>query len=206
MTEYAPLATEARTSLYGDLEGLNAEQWSTMTVCDPWTVRHLVAHMTALGNQTAPNFFLGLIKSGFSFDKFVAGDLKRFNDGSDNDVLARFQRTLDSEKTPPGPKYVALGEYLVHGEDIRRAVGIQRTIPEPQLVALADAYVTTGAPLGGKKRVAGLKLRATDTEWQHGEGPEVAGPVLDLIRAMSGRSGDLDTCEGAGVATMKSRC
>lgn len=205
MTITPDLQPRLESRCMATLEGLSAEQWSTMTACDPWTVRDLVAHTTALGNQTAPNFFVGLIKYGFSFDKFVANDLRRFNEGSDADVLARFERTLDSENVPPGPKYVPLGEYVVHGEDIRRAVGIRRTIGEAQLLPLADAYVTTGAPIGGKKRVAGLKLRATDADWQHGDGSEVAGPIFELIRATTGRSGALDACERDGVATMLSR-
>lgn len=42
-----------------------------------------MAHMTALGNQTAPNFFVGLAKNGFNFHRFTAGDLKRVNEGTD---------------------------------------------------------------------------------------------------------------------------
>jgi len=161
--------------------------------------------MTALGIQTAPNFFLGLIKNGFDFHKFTAGDIARFNEGTDAAVLAGFQRTLGFEKSPPGPKYVPLGEYVVHGEDIRRAVGISRQIPESQLVPLATAYVTTGGPIGGKKRVAGLKLSATDADWVHGEGPEVFGAAIDLILATAGRASALDSCDGEGVRTLRSR-
>ena len=64
----------------------------------------------------------------------------------------------------------------------------------------------TGKPLGGKKRTAGLRLRATDAEWTCGDGPEVAGPGMDLILAISGRGGALDTCTGDGVAILRSRC
>lgn len=206
MTEFAAMARAERSALYAELEGLTDEQWSVMTVCDPWTVRHLVAHMTALGNQTAPNFFKGFITSGFSFDKFVNKDLARFNHGSNADVLARFAATLNSTKSAPAPKYVALGEYMCHGEDIRRALGRSGTHPEAHLVALAGAYRKTGKPLDGKNRTAGLRLRATDAEWSAGEGPEVSGPAMDLILAMSGRGGALDHCTGDGVATMRSRC
>jgi uncharacterized protein (TIGR03083 family) len=206
MTDFAAMANAERAALYAELKGLTDDQWSTMTVCDPWTVRHLVAHMTALGNQTAPNFLKGLIASGFSFDKFVAKDLLKYNQGSNADVLAGFAKTLSSSKSPPGPKYVSLGEIMCHGEDIRRALGGSGKHPPEHIVALAGAYQKTGRPLGGKKRTAGLRLRATDVDWNFGEGPEVAGPGMELILAMSGRAAALDACTGDGVASMRSRC
>ena len=206
MTNFAVMASGERSVLLAELEGLTDEQWSTMTVCRPWTVRHLVAHMTALGNQTAPNFLKGLLTSGFSFDKFVAKDLVKFNQGSNADVLAGFAKTVSSPKSPPGPKYVSLGELMCHGEDIRRALGSTGKHPEEHIVALAEAYRKTGRPLGGKKRGAGLQLQATDVEWSYGEGPVVSGPGMDLILAMVGRGDALDTCTGEGVATMRSRC
>ncbi|MCE9622425.1 MAG: maleylpyruvate isomerase family mycothiol-dependent enzyme [Actinomycetia bacterium] len=206
MTDYAAMADIERKALYAELQGLTEAQWATMTVCDPWTVRHLVAHMTALGNQTAPNFFKGMITTGFNFNKFVDKDLRKFNNGSNADVLAGFAKTLTNGKTPPGPKYVPLGEYMCHGEDIRRAIGSAGKHAEAHVVALAGAYQTTGNPLGGKKRSAGLKLRATDVDWTFGDGPEVAGPGMDLILAMSGRAKSLDNCTGEGVATMRGRC
>ena len=206
MSDMSEMANAERAMLLTELEGLTDEQWSTMTVCDPWTVRHLVAHLTALGNQTAPNFFKGLIMNGFSFDKFVAKDLIKYNQGSNADVLAGFAKTAQHPKSPPGPKYVSLGELMCHGEDIRRALGRQGAHPEAHIVALADAYRKTGTPLDGKKRTAGLHLRATDAEWSAGDGPEVAGPGMDLILAMSGRGVSLDSCSGDGVATMRARC
>jgi hypothetical protein len=54
MTDFAAMARAEWSALYSEIEGLTGDQRSTVTVCDPWTVRHLVARMTALGNQTAP--------------------------------------------------------------------------------------------------------------------------------------------------------
>ncbi len=206
MSDLTAMANAERETLFADLQPLTDDQWSTITVCQPWTVRQVVAHLTALGNQTAPNFFLGLIGSGFSFDKFVAKDLVKYDQGSNADVLAGFARTVESPKSPPGPKYVSLGEMICHGEDIRRALGYSGEHPAEHVVALADQYRKTGKPLSGKARTAGLKLRATDVDWSFGDGPEVAGSGVDLILAMSGRGGALEHCTGDGVATMRDRC
>lgn len=206
MSDFAAMANAERSALYAELQHLTDEQWATMTVCNPWTVRQVVAHLTALGNQTALNFLKALVTSGFSFDKAIEKDLKKYDKGSNADVLAGFAKTVTNPKSAPGPKYVALGEMMCHGEDIRRALGNAGTHPAEHVVALADAYRKTGTPLHGKKRSAGLRLRATDADWSLGAGPEVAGPGMDLILAISGRGGALDTCSGDGVETLRSRC
>ena len=46
---------------------------------------------------------------------------------------------------------------------------------------------------------------ATDAEWSHGTGPEVSGPILSLVMAMTGRKAPLDDLTGDGVATLRSR-
>ncbi len=206
MTEIADMADAERAELYEELKQLSDDQWSTMTVCAPWTVRHLVAHLTALGNQTAPNFFKGLIKNGFSFDKFVDRDLQTYLSLPDDELLAAYGRTVENPRTPPGPKYVSLGELMMHGEDIRRALGRTGQHPTERIEALAPLYAKTGKPIDGKRRADGLTLRATDADWSHGDGPEIAGPGVELIRAMTGRGDGLDRCSGDGLETLRSRC
>ena len=65
-----------RRSLATFLDTLPPEQWTAPTWCDKWNVQELVGHLTAAGNITAPHFFAGFIRSGFTFDKFVDGDEK----------------------------------------------------------------------------------------------------------------------------------
>ena len=77
--------------------------------------------------------------------------------------------------------------------------------PAEHLTTLAEFYKKTGAPLRAKKRLEGLKLRATDVDWSAGEGPEVSGPCMSLILGMVGRADALADCAGDGVQTLKSR-
>ena len=58
--------------------------------------------------------------------------------------------------------------------------------------------------IGSKSRIAGLTLRATDANWSHGTGPEVSGPILSLVMAMTGRKQADDDLAGEGVATLRS--
>jgi uncharacterized protein (TIGR03083 family) len=194
-----------RRSLAEFLDTISPEQWTTPTLCEKWNVQDLVGHLTAAGNITAPHFFGGFIRTGFNFDKFVEGDLRRYAQGSPADVRSRYDAIIESDRTPPGPSYVALGEIMVHGEDIRRPLGARGEHPADHLTTLAEMYKKTGAPLRAKKRLVGLKLEATDVDWSTGDGPEVRGPCMSLIMGMVGRAGALDDCEGAGVETLRSR-
>jgi uncharacterized protein (TIGR03083 family) len=205
MPDFMPMIHAERASLADFLGTLTPEQWTEQTWCDKWNVQQLTGHLVAAANITAPHFFSGLAMSGFSFDAFVDKDLRAFAAGTPADVEQRFGGIINSTRTPPGPKYVALGEVMVHGEDIRRSLGAKGDHPDEHLVTLAELYKKTGAPLRAKKRVAGLKLRATDVDWSTGAGPEVAGPAMSLILAMVGRTQALADCTGDGVETLRAR-
>lgn len=92
----------------------------------------------------------------------------------------------------------------MHSQDVRGALGIQHDYPMAALEQVADFYKGSNLLIGTKKRIAGLTLKATDTEWSHGTGPEVAGPMLTLVMAMTGRK-VTDQLTGDGVETLRSR-
>jgi hypothetical protein len=71
--------TQAMTQVEGEallnyLRGIPEDKWDTQTVCDPWSARHLVAHLTALGNQMVPNFAKRMVTTGFNFQNVVDGE------------------------------------------------------------------------------------------------------------------------------------
>ncbi len=205
MADLMAMVHAERASLGQFLETLRPEQWTAPTWCDKWNVQELVAHLTAAGNITAPHFLAGFVKAGFNFDKTVETDLRNYSSGTPADVKARYDAIITSNRKPPGPAYIALGEIMVHGEDIRRSLGARGEHAAEHLVTLAEMYKKTGLPLYGKRRVADLTLQATDVDWQTGAGPEVRGPCMSLIMAMVGRAGALADCEGEGVETLRGR-
>ena len=205
MADLTAMVQAERKSLAQYLETLAPEQWTRPSWCAKWNVQEVVGHLIAAANITAPHFIAGLIKSGFNFDKVVEHDLVQYATGTPAEVLKRFQGIVGSTRRPPGPSYIALGEILVHGEDIRRALGSKGDHPREHLVAVADAYRKTGKPLNGKRRSTGLRFVADDIDWSAGEGPEVRGPAMSLILTMVGRSRALDDCSGPGVDILRGR-
>jgi hypothetical protein len=82
---------------------------------------------------------------------------------------------------------------MVHGEDIRRSLGDQGQHPAEHVSAIGKMYAESKKPLNGRTRTEGLSLRATDGNFTWGSGTAVAGPGMDLMMAMTGRVGALDS-------------
>jgi uncharacterized protein (TIGR03083 family) len=196
---------DERAALAADLAPVAEEKWDTPSQCEGWTVRDVLAHMTATASITPAAFFPKLIGSGFSFDKVQAKGIAAQRGASGADALSRFQAVIGFEKKPPGPKDTVLGETIIHSEDIRRSLGLRRQYSDAALVEVADFYKGSNLIIGTKRRIDGVTLRATDASWSHGSGPEVAGPMLPLLLAMAGRKGALDELSGDGVATLRER-
>lgn len=194
-----------RKALAADLRELSSEDWARPSLCSDWTVRDVLAHMTSAAKLTPPAFFGKMIGSGFSFDKVQEQGVAAQRGANPADTLANFESVLTSVKHPPGPTPTWLGEVIVHSEDIRRALGIQHAYPADAVVQVADFFKGSNLLIGSKRRISGLTLRATDAEWSHGTGPEVSGPILSLVMAMTGRKVAADDLTGAGVATLRSR-
>ena len=194
-----------RKALAADLRGLSEGDWAKPSLCGEWTVRDVLAHMTSTASLTPPAFFGKLVASGFSFDKVQENAVAANKGVSPADTLANFEGVLTSVKHPPGPADTWLGEVIVHSEDIRRALGIQHKYQTDAVVRVADYFKGSNLLIGSKRRISGLTLRATDAEWSHGTGPEVSGPILSLVMAMTGRKTADDDLTGDGVATLRAR-
>ncbi len=200
-----PTIHTERRALADDLGSVTDTQWAMPSLCDGWTLHDVLAHMTATAKLTPPQFFGKLIGSGFRFNQVQAAGIASERAGSPAETLTRFRAEVDSSKHPPGPPDTWLGEVIVHSEDIRRPLGIARQYPADAAVQVADFYKGSNVLIGSKKRIAGLRLQATDADWSHGDGPEVSGPIVSLVLAMTGRTAALDGLTGDGVATLRSR-
>jgi len=200
-----PTVHAERKALAADLRGLSAGDWDRPSLCAGWTVRDVLAHMTSAAKLTPPAFFGKMIGSGFSFDKVQEQGVAAQRGATPADTLANFESVQTSVKHPPGPTQTWLGETIVHSEDIRRALGIEHKYATEAVVTVADFYKGSNLLIGSKRRISGLTLRATDADWTTGTGPEVSGPILSLVMAMTGRKAADDDLTGEGVAALRSR-
>jgi uncharacterized protein (TIGR03083 family) len=195
-----------RASLVDALGSLPDADWNRASLCTQWTVKDVVGHMIATANLTPPAFFGGLIGNGFSFQNFAMKQVKRYTDGATPaQLVARLAERVDARTAPPGPIASWLGETIVHAEDVFRALGSYRSHPVEHVITVADFYKNSNLLIGSKSRIAGVTLRATDASWQIGNGPELAGPAIALLMAMTGRKVALDDLSGDGVEVLRQR-
>jgi uncharacterized protein (TIGR03083 family) len=200
-----PAIHAERAALALDLADMSADQWTTPSLVPRWTVRDVLAHMTSTAQMSTGKFVAAYAGSGFRFHQMSD---KRIRDEEQLDPprqVAKFASLADSMGAPPGPVDTMLTEVFVHSEDIRRPLGIGHTYDPAAAARVAEFLRGSNLLIHGKSRAAGLRLRATDTEWSAGDGPEVAGPVMSLVMAVAGRPQAIDDLTGAGVATLRSR-
>jgi uncharacterized protein (TIGR03083 family) len=202
---WASIAAE-RGALANDLADLTPAQWDTQSLCAGWTVRDIVAHLSATASLNPATFLLNMAKAGFNFDKFADNQIAKHRGADPVATLAEFRGLQNSTSAPPGPKTSWLGEVVVHGADVRRPLGIPHAYPPGAIREVIDFYKGSNMLIGSKNRVAGLALHATDQDWQHGEGEAVEGPLLSLLLAMTGRAAACDDLTGPGVPTLRGRC
>lgn len=200
-----PLVHAERVALAADLAGLSSQQWATQSLCENFTVREVLAHLTAGATLSPARWMAGVIRCRFDFDRQVAIRLAEHLGASPAETLAAFRRALTSTTKPPLRVVAMLGEVIVHAQDIRRPLGIQRDYPVPALTAVATCYQASDLPVNSNSRVRGLRLTATDGPFAAGAGPRMSGTTLALIMAMAGRGCYAGELDGDGAAVFRER-
>ncbi|MBO0732348.1 MAG: maleylpyruvate isomerase family mycothiol-dependent enzyme [Acidimicrobiaceae bacterium] len=205
MTNVWSLIHAERAALAADLAELTDQGWASQSLCDRFTVREVLAHLTAGASLNLARWLAGVVRCRFDFDKMVAKQLAEQLGTTPAETLGRFRRVITSTNKPPLPAVAMLGEVVVHGEDIRRPLGIHRDHAIDTLTAVADYYQGSDLVVLAKGRIRGLRLTATDSAFTTGSGPLVSGATLALIMAMTGRMVYCDELDGDGVAVLRDR-
>jgi uncharacterized protein (TIGR03083 family) len=198
-----PVVHAERRALADDLTGLPADRWATPSLCGGWSVQDVLAHMTATATMTPPRFVARMAAAGFRFPRMADKEVARVGAGGPSGTLEQFRAAVTSTSSPPGPKTSWLGETLVHAEDIRRPLGIRHDYPVDAVTRVIDFFAGSNMLIGGKRRVAGVTLTATDANWSRGSGPVVEGPAMSLLLATAGRNAALDDLTGPGLDTLR---
>ncbi|MFF8101535.1 maleylpyruvate isomerase family mycothiol-dependent enzyme [Streptomyces sp. NPDC016640] len=205
-TGIRPLIHTERAALAADLEDLSAAQWATPSLCAGLTVREVLAHLTAGASLDTVRWLAGVIRCRFDFDKQVAMRLAEQLGATPAETLERFRHIVPSDTKPPLPAVAMLGETIVHGEDIRRPLGIRHDRPIEVVTRVAEYYRGSDLVVVARGRIGGLALVADDGPFATGSGPLVSGPTLALVMAMTGRATYCDDLDGDGVELLRSRC
>jgi uncharacterized protein (TIGR03083 family) len=178
---------EQRIGLAGLLEGLTAEQWTAPSLCDGWQVRDVAAHLTH-SHMHPVRAIVEAARSGFRFDSMIQR-LGREDPRSQAEIAIALRGMAGSRKRVPGTSVQQpLIELLVHGQDITVPLGIDWPMPLDAAHEVAQKLSGMTFPLNGQRRLAGVRLVATDAEFAAGEGREVQVLIGDIVMVLAGRA------------------
>ncbi len=138
-TPWDLIATERRR-LADELETLTDADWRTPSQCAAWTVEELAAHLILPFEVSTPRFMLTMARFRGDLSRVAVHLTARVHAANErHEVIAKLRANADNRWTPPrlGPE-IPLGEIVVHGQDIRRPLGRDLTIPTSTVEAALD--------------------------------------------------------------------
>lgn len=198
---HAAVADERRV-LVAHLSRLTAPDWNHPSLCEGWSVRDVVAHLVRLESvyrYSAP-FFLGVARYGMRLNAYVREDARRrAQDTAVGDLLEALSQTR--YETAPFARWhpiaaVPLSELVVHGQDIRKPLGLVRDFDVERLVPVANLLKRRLGVIGRGGRPSGLRLEATDCDWSWGRGEVIREPLESLVMRLAGRGAPPGTQPG----------
>ena len=209
MTDFRALHDAENQDFSAFLHTLDADEWERPTLCSGWRVRDVVGHI--LYGQELKLWTLPwkLARFGFSSDRSGQHySIQRAEGRRPEDLLYDFDhRNPWAGTSRVFPAHLNLLDRLVHHQDIRRGLDHPRTVPTDRTAPLLPYLPKLGTVFRSKRRMRGLRFRATDTDWSWGAdgAPEVYGPAEAIIMTTLGRGQALSDCAGDGVVTLKER-
>ncbi|MCD2185661.1 maleylpyruvate isomerase family mycothiol-dependent enzyme [Actinomycetospora soli] len=202
------LARDERAEFADLLEGLSPEQWEAPSLCAGWTVREVVAHAISYDELSWSEVGRRLVRAGGNPDGANALGVDEYGRRTPDELVALLRAHL----TPRGLTAamggrIGLVDGLIHQQDVRRPLGLPRSIPEERLRP-ALTLALFAPPIRGVLRVHDLRLEATDIAWSSGpltrRRGTVRGTAEALVMAIAGRR-VADDLEGDGVPLLAPR-
>lgn len=192
-----------RAALIADLSPLDVSQWEHPSLCAGWSVHDVVAHLVDSARTTRLGFVVGLAAARFDFDRQNARGVRRERRSTPTETLARLRDVATLTSTPPVPLDSRLVEEVVHGEDVRRPLGLVRDYPTEVVLRALRLQARTPAAMGGAKELLRqVRVSATDADLTCGTGSAVEGPALSLLLALTGRGAARADLRGPGLPAL----
>lgn len=177
-------------------------------MCARWAVRDVVAHLAATAALSRVGFAREFVRAGFNVNRIVERQVALAREQDASESLTALRSTVNHKVSPPAPLITRIIEIIVHGEDIRRPLGINHAY-STTCIEEAVAYLAGGRYShrysGGKQHLRGLTLSATDAAFSVGSGPLVQGPAVALLLAACGRSARFHELSGPGAGQLINR-
>ncbi|MCZ2828951.1 maleylpyruvate isomerase family mycothiol-dependent enzyme [Modestobacter sp. VKM Ac-2986] len=185
MTEHDVRAWVAQT-YEGLADLLRDDTWDAPSLCAGWQVRHVVAHVTMPARLTPAQFGAELAAAHGDFGVLSDTVAARDAELPRAELLAALRSPqLHGWQPPGGGGAGALNHAVVHSLDVTVALGAPPTAPAPALTAVLD-QLADGTVFG--LDLTGVRLQATDGDWDAGDGDVVRADRGGLVALLAGRT------------------
>jgi len=199
------MARDEREGFAAFLDTLTPEQWDSPTLCDKWRVREVAIHTVSYDELSTGGLVRRFLKGRLSTDRINAIGVADYADRSPAQIVAMIRANTEPTGLTGGfGGKIALTDGMIHQQDIRRSIGLPRTI-DPDRLRTALDFARFAPTLRGGWLARGVRLVATDLDWAYGKGPEVRGSGEALLMAMAGRGAALDDLAGPGKVKLAQR-
>ena len=205
MTSTQQMARDEREELAGLLDRLTPQQWDSPTLCELWSVREVAVHTVSYDELDMAGTVRRFLKGRLSSARINAICVADYADRSPEQIVAMIRANTEPHGLTAGfGGRIALTDGMIHQQDIRRSIGVPRTIESERLRTALD-FARFAPTIRGAWRARGVRLVATDLDWAHGKGPEVRGSGEALLMAMAGRRAALADLDGPGKVKLAQR-
>lgn len=188
------------------IEGLDAAQLATPSLCAGWDVKTVAAHLVSDFEDGFRGFIASGIRHG-GVDRGVDALARRRAGASATEIADTLRRSADYRLSPPvtGP-LAGLTDVLVHHADMRIPLAMPYR-PDPEHVTWVLDFLTGRTQLGffPRGRLRGIALIDEDTGRTWGTGAALVGPGEALMLAACGRTVAFDRLTGSAVPMLFAR-
>jgi len=210
MADVAALLRDERRALAELLEGLTADEWATPSLCAGWSVQDTAAHVAWMPVLPAGRAALELGRSGLRINRMIRDTARRWSRRGPEAIVEQLRRNIESGATPVGTSpAIGLADAVIHQLDVRLPLGRPRSIPGEAFTLVARLQVRLRWPssvvVGGdvRRRLAGVRLIATDLDWSYGAGDEVRGSREALLLLLTNRPVADGELTGPGLGRLR---
>lgn len=197
---------DERVRLADEVDRLDADALEAPSWCSGWRVRDVLGHLVYLAEATQWSVVRDIVRLGPKPDRALDRRARALGDHSVDELTGRLRASAAGRFHVLGsPAAVALGEVLVHGADMLRAVHRDTDVDPTVVGPVLAVYRRIGRVAFHDTPSKVVTLVATDAEVRLGSGPEVRGRSIDLLLLLANRSQALATMSGPGVGLLQVR-
>ena len=139
LTPTQQMARDERIEFASFLEGLTPDQWESPTLCDRWRVREVAIHTVSYDELSTAGLIRRFLKGRLNTDRINAIGVADYADRSAQQIIALIRTNTEPHGLTGGfGGKIALTDGMIHQQDIRRSIGLPRSIDPERLRTALD--------------------------------------------------------------------